>query len=58
MAIVISRTGDLNPQYTPLTPEQRERAWAYIIKTWTDKTAESFRKMLEADADPQPSESL
>jgi len=49
MPIVISRKGELNPQYTPLTPEQRERAWAYIIKTWTDKNAESFRKMLEAD---------
>ena len=54
MAIVISRTGDLNPQFTPLTPEQREAAWAYIIKTWADKNAESFRTMLEADADKQP----
>lgn len=54
MPIVISRTGELNPQYTPLTSEQRERAWAYIIKTWTDKNAESFRTMLEADADKQP----
>lgn len=54
MAIVISRTGELNPQYTPLTPEQRERAWAYIVKTWADKNAESFRKILEADADKQP----
>ena len=54
MAIVISRTGDLNPQLTPLTPEQREAAWAHIIKTWADKNAESFRTMLEADADKQP----
>ena len=51
MPIVISRTGELNPQYTPLTPEQREKAWAYIVKTWADKNAESFRKILEADAD-------
>ena len=58
MAIVISRTGDLNPQYTPLTPEQRERAWAHIIKTWTDKNAESFRKLLETDADKQPAQCL
>ena len=54
MSIVISRTGDLNPQFTPLTPEQREAAWAYIIKPWADKNAESFRTMLEADADKQP----
>ena len=54
MAIVISRTGDLNLQFTPLTPEQREAAWAHIIKTWADKNAESFRKILEADADKQP----
>lgn len=58
MPIVISRTGELNPRYTPLTPEQREAAWAHIIKTWADKNAESFRTMLEADADPQPSELL
>ena len=49
MAIVISRTGDLNPQFTPLTPEQREAAWAHIIKTWADKNAESFRKILEGN---------
>ena len=54
MAIVISRTGDLNPQFAPLTPEQREAAWAHIIKTWADKNAESFRKILEADEDKQP----
>lgn len=49
MAIVISREGTLNPQYKPLTPEQREAAWAYIIKNWTNKNAESFRTILEAD---------
>lgn len=49
MPITIARTGELNPQYKPLIPEQRERAWAYIIKTWADKNAESFRKMLEAE---------
>ena len=54
MAIVISREGAMNPQYKPLTPEQREAAWAHIIKTWADKNAESFRTMLEADADKQP----
>ena len=54
MAIVISRTGELNPQIQPLSPEQREAAWAHIIKHWADKNAESFRTMLEADADKQP----
>ena len=54
MAIVISREGALNPQYKPLTPEQREAAWAHIIKHWADKNAESFRKILESDADKQP----
>ena len=49
MAIVISRSGELNPQYKPLTPEQREAAWAHIIKNWTNQNAESFRAMLEAD---------
>ena len=58
MAIVISRTGDLNPQFTPLTPEQREKAWAHIVKTWADKNAESFRKILEADADKPPAQCL
>ena len=58
MAIVIARTGELNPQYKPLTPEQREAAWAYIIKHWTDKNAESFRKMLEADDVKSPAECL
>lgn len=53
MPIVINRTGELNPQYTPLTPEQREAAWAHIIKTWTDKNYESFRTMLEADKKPE-----
>lgn len=54
MAIVISRTGEMNPQYQPLTPEQREAAWAHIIKHWTDTNAESFRTMLKAE---QPKES-
>lgn len=49
MAIVISRSGELSPQYQPLTPEQREAAWAHILKHWTDNNAESFRSMLEAD---------
>ena len=49
MASVISREGAMNPQYKPLTPEQREAAWAHIIKNWTNKNAESFRTMLEAD---------
>ena len=51
MPITISRTGEMNPQYTPLTPEQKQRAWEYIIKNWADKNAESFRKKLEADAE-------
>ena len=50
MAIVISREGAINPQYKPLTPEQREAAWAHIIKNWTNKNAESFRTMLEGDS--------
>lgn len=54
MAIVISREGALNPQYKPLTPEQREAAWAHIIKNWTNKNAESFRTMLEADKEKTP----
>jgi hypothetical protein len=58
MPIVISRTGELNPQFTPLTPEQREKAWAHIIKNWTDKNAASFRDMLEADGEKQPSRCL
>lgn len=49
MPITITRTGELNPQYQPLTPEQREKAWAHIIKNWTDKNAVSFREMLEAE---------
>jgi len=49
MPITISRTGEMNPQYTPLTPEQKRRAWEYIIKTWADKNAESFRAMLEKE---------
>ena len=49
MPIVISRTGDMNPQITPLTPEQRERAWAYIIQNWTEKNAPTFLEMLEAE---------
>ena len=53
MAIVINRTGELNPQYTPLTPEQREAAWAHIIKTWTDKNYESFRTLLETESKPE-----
>lgn len=54
MAIVISREGALNPQYKPLTPEQREAAWAHIIKNWTNQNAESFRTMLEADKEKTP----
>lgn len=58
MPITITRTGELNPQYKPLTPEQRELAWAHIIRTWADKNAESFRKILETDADKQPNQCL
>ena len=50
MAIVISRTGELNPQYQPFTPEQREAAWGHILKVWMDKNEDSLRTLLEADA--------
>ena len=53
MAIVINRTGELNPQYKPLTPEQREAAWAHIFRNWLDKNYESFRTMLEAKENPE-----
>ena len=58
MAITITKVGELNPQYQPLTPEQREKAWAHIIKNWTDKNAVSFRELLEADGKKQPSRCL
>lgn len=49
MPIVIARTGEMNPQMPTLTPEQREKAWAYIIRTWTDKNAASFLEILKAE---------
>lgn len=58
MAIVIARTGDIDPRPSPMTPEQREAAWAYIIKNWADKNAASFRTLLETDGEKRPASCL
>lgn len=46
MAIVISRTGDLDPKVTPVTQEQRDALWAAFVTSWLDKHAEEAQAIL------------
>lgn len=56
MPIVIARTGDSNPQYTPITQEQRNALWYALIGSWIDKHPEEFREMIAADSASKPTE--
>lgn len=46
MAIVIARTGELNPRVTQVTQEQRDALWAAFVTSWLDKHPEEFSEML------------
>lgn len=47
MPIVISRTGELNPQVTPsVTQEQRDALWAAFVTSWVKKNEDKFAEML------------
>lgn len=56
MPIVIARTGDSNPQYTPITQEQREALWAAFVTGWVKKNEDKFAEMIAADKSDNPSE--
>lgn len=51
MAIVIARTGELNPRVAPVTPEQRDALWAAFVTSWLDKHQEEFSEMLNQPED-------
>ena len=46
MAIVIARTGELNPRVTQVTQEQRDALWAAFVTSWLDKNREQFAQMI------------
>lgn len=47
MPIVISRTGELNPQVTPsVTQEQRDALWYAFVGSWIKKNEDKFVEML------------
>lgn len=46
MAIVISRTGDLDPKTIAITQEQRDALWAAFVTHWVDKHQDEFREVL------------
>ena len=47
MPIIIARNGPVIPKEVPLfTQEQKDRAWEYIVKAWTEKNQEQFIAML------------
>lgn len=47
MPIIIARNGPIIPKEDPPhTQEQKDRAWAYIVKAWTEKNQEQFMAML------------
>lgn len=47
MPIIIARNGPIIPKEDPpYTQEQKDRAWAYIVKAWTEKNQEQFMAML------------
>lgn len=37
MPIVIARNGPVEPVATGIKPEQRQAAWAHIVRTWADR---------------------
>lgn len=51
MAIVISRTGDLNPKVTPITQEQRDALWAAFVTSWLDKHQSDIAEILSKPED-------
>jgi hypothetical protein len=47
MPIVISRTGELNPQVaSTVTQEQRDALWAAFVTGWVKKNEDKFTEML------------
>ena len=54
MPIVISRTGELNPQVTStVTQEQRDALWAAFVTGWVKKNEDKFAEMLtRPESDP------
>ena len=51
MAIVISRTGELNARVPTVTQEQRDALWAAFVTSWLDRHPEEFAKLA---SEPQP----
>lgn len=48
MPIIIAREGPVEPKITnPLTPEQRQVLWAYIIKAWCEKNPDRLRALFD-----------
>lgn len=47
MAIVIARTGEAALAAAPLTQEQKDSAWAAIVKAWAEKHPDALRALLE-----------
>ena len=56
MPIVIARTGDLNPQYAPITQEQRDALWAAFVTSWVNKHPEEFHEMIASDTSDESTE--
>jgi hypothetical protein len=51
MPIVITRNGDLSPNTTPITQEQRDALWAAFVTSWLDKNQDKFQTMLTQPAE-------
>lgn len=50
MPIVISRSGEQAVAAAPLSAEQREKAWEYILKKYLDKHPEVLRDIRPGEA--------
>lgn len=47
MPIVITRTGETVSVPTPLTQEQKDAAWEYIVRAWARKHPDALRSLME-----------
>lgn len=52
MPIVIARNGPVEPVVTGIKPEQRQAAWAHIVRTWADRNPDRLTAAAAAPVQP------
>ena len=57
MPIIIPRNGPIEPKITnPLTPEQKQKLWEIIVRSYCEKHPERLRALFETSAEEDRTE--